>query len=189
MTVCTNIYKKSSIIGKGLTWDENLLCMQDADYNIQALTKGMTHSFVEKAPIDYYYRQVNNSVSKQIYEDQKTESHLYFIDKTVSSIRNRYGARYDYYLKSYIVVFFDFFQKKRRPYFRLLKMPFIMKNPSFFVRILLYAILGAKGKKFLFWPYYQYNIFSVKEWHSIVTNKIGAMVTQKSSFQSFCTKR
>lgn len=176
--VSTNIYRRDSLVNKGMMWDEKLLSMQDADYNIQAFCKGLSHGFAEGGRIDYFYRYLPDSVSKQIDKKEHYVSHLYLINKEVTSIRNAFGPKYDFFLKSYLVVFFDLFRKDKWPFWQLLKQPFVKKNPCFVLRLLVYISFGLRGKKYLFKPYCLYNEKSVREWKEHVASKLSEMVPQ-----------
>ena len=180
VVVCTNIYQRSRLIENGMFWDEKLLSMQDADFNIQALVKGLTHGFADGTRIDYFYRQVEESVSKQIYDEEKIKSHLYLINKEITSISAICGKKYDFYLKSYIVVFFDFFLKRKYPYRQLLRMTFVKNHPFFYLRILVFFIVGMRGKKYLFGPYCHYNNEAIRTWSNIVSKKIDELVLLNS---------
>lgn len=176
IVVATNIYKRDSLVGTGMTWDERLISMQDADYNIQAFCKGLNHGFVEEARIDYFYRCLQGSVSKQIYKKKQFESHLYFVNKEILSIREVYGNKYDFCLKSYIVVFFEFFGKEKWPYKRLLKLSFVRRNILFALRLLAFITLGLRGKRRLFKSYCRYNEISAQEWQTCVSNQLSALI-------------
>ena len=180
IVVSTNIYKRDRLAEKEIVWDENLLSMQDADFNIQAFVKGLTHGFADGKRIDYFYRQVDSSVSKQIYHDEKIKSHLYLINKEISSIRAVFGKKYDFYLKAYIVVFFEFFLNRKYPYRQLLRMTFVKNNPFFYLRILVYFVVGMRGKKCLFGPYCQYNNEAIRTWSNIVSKKMEELVLLNS---------
>lgn len=176
--VSTNIYRRESLVDKGLIWDERLLSMQDADYNIQSLCLGLSHGFAESAKIDYYYRHLDDSISKRIYKKEHIKSHLYLINKEVTSIRKVFGNKYDYYLKSYIVVFFELFKKDKWPYKQLLKINFVKQNPCFALRLFVYVVLGLRGKRLLFGTYCQYNKKAAREWRSYLEGKLSEMVLQ-----------
>lgn len=176
VVVCTNIYRRDSLINKGMQWDERLLSMQDSDYNIQAFCRGLRHGFAEGAMIDYFYRSIPNSVSKRIYGKEQFDSHLYLINKEITSIRKKYGKKLNFFLRSYIVVFFDFFKKERWPYRNLLKQSFVKKNVLFALRLLIYLVIGLRGKRRLFKPYCQYNETSAQEWKTCVSNQLNELI-------------
>ena len=97
IVVASNIYKRSCLKKSCLRWDELLLSMQDADFNIQALSKGLVHAFAEGSRIDYFYRQNNGTVSKQIFKEDKFNSHLYLINKETITIRTVFGKKLDFF--------------------------------------------------------------------------------------------
>jgi len=185
LVVVTNIYRRNSLVDKGLTWDEKLLSMQDADYNIQAFCRGLRHGFALESKIDYFYRFLPNSVSKKIYKNEHYESHLYLIDKELSSIRNVFGHEYDFYLKSFIIVFFEFFNKNKWPYRRLLKLSFVKRNVFFAFRLFMFIAFGLRGKRLFFKSYCQYNEMAVKEWKVCVSNRISELLVQSKHVEIF----
>ena len=170
--VSTNIYKRESLVMTGLSWDERLGCMQDADFNIQALTKGLKHSFAERSRIDYYYRTGHTSVSKRIADPAMFDSHLYLIGKVTDSFRQAYRSKYDFYLKAYIINFLELFKKYRRPVRSLLQLKFVKKHPEFCFKIVLYLFSGMRGRTILFKRYTAYTSDSAKEWSFLVKDVI-----------------
>lgn len=178
IVVNTNIYRRSSLVDKEMVWDERLLSMQDADFNIQAICKGLNQGFAEGSQIDLFYRIVSDSVSKKINVREHKESHLYLVEKEINSIRTVYGKQFDFYLKAYIVVFFELFQKEKWPYKQLLKQPFVKSQPFFALRLLVYIVLGLRGKRRLFKAYCRYNEKSIKDWNACVADKIKELVAQ-----------
>ena len=172
IVVSSNIYKRSSIINAGLSWDEKLGCMQDADFNIQSLTKGLTHSFVEPSRIDYFYRTGHSSVSKRIAEPAMFDSHMYLIKKVTESFRKAFHTQYDDYLKAYIVNFLGLFKKNRKPVHSLLKIGFVKRHPVFLFQLVLYLLGGMRGRKILFKKYIYYSNNSAKEWLVFVSDAI-----------------
>ena len=179
IVVCTNIFKRDSLIEKGLVWDERLLSMQDSDFNIQALCKGLRHEFASDTKIDYFYRHLPDSVSKKVFKKEHYESHVYLIDKEVTSIRNAFGNKYDFFLKSYIVVFFELFKKDKWPYKQLLKQSFVKRNPGFYLRLLLFVMFGLRGKNRLFRPYCQHNEKSIEDWRVCLASKLNTLLMQQ----------
>lgn len=168
----SNIYKRERLISTDLNWDEQVSCMQDADFNIQSLTKGLTHSFAETSRIDYFYRTGHSSVSKRIAEPAMFDSHLYLIKKVTESFRKAFYTQYDEYLKAYIVNFLGLFKKNRKPVHSLLKIRFVKRYPVFFFIIVLYLVGGMRGKKILFKKYISYSNRSAKEWSILVSDAI-----------------
>lgn len=170
--VSSNIYKRDRLIKADLNWDEKVSCMQDADFNIQSLTKGLTHSFAEPCRIDYFYRTGHSSVSKRIAEPSVFDSHLYLIGKVTDSFRHAFRTKYDFYLKAYIVNFLGLFKKDRMHVRSLLKLGFVKRHPIFFFQIVLYLMLKMRGRTILFKRYTIYSNDSAQEWSSLVTDAI-----------------
>lgn len=93
--VWNNIYKKKSIIENKLYWDENLLSLQDADYNILAITKGLKYKYELSKP-DYGYRiNTKDSISKRINTSEHYKSHELYITNTFKNIQKIYNHKFD----------------------------------------------------------------------------------------------
>lgn len=167
IVVSSNIYRRERLIEAGIRWDEIVKSMQDAEFNIQSLTKGLHHGFAIQDRIDYFYRQGVSTVSKRIADPSMFDSHLYLIGKVTRSIQNAFQSRYDFNLKAYIVNFFTLFKRHREPYHALLKLEFVKGHPAFFFRIVLFLLLGMRGKTILFKRYISYSKDAVKQWAEI----------------------
>lgn len=167
--VSSNIYRRKRLVETGIRWDEKVRSMQDADFNIQSLTRGLVHSFAEQGRIDYFYRQGPSTVSKRISEASMFGSHLYLIEKVTESIRRAFQNRYDFNLKAYIVNFIKLFGRNREPYRALMNIGFVRSHPVFFFQIALFLLLGMRGNKLLFNRYMQYSSDSVKQWKDTVS--------------------
>ena len=179
IVVPSNIYRRERLVDVDLRWDERLHSMQDADFNIQSLTKGLIHSFSKDDRIDYFYRQGQSTVSKRIFDSSMFASHLYLIEKVINSIRAKYQSKYDFYLKAYIVNFFELFQKNRTPYLSIMKLDFVKKQPGFFLRIAVLLLLGMRGKNRLFSKYVHYSVNSAKQWSVSVNEVLRKKVTNE----------
>ena len=88
--VWTNIYKTKTLIDKKLLWDNHLLSLQDADFNLMAILSELKYAYVV-TDVDYFIRLTNNgqSVSKKIVDKEYFESHLYAIKKWYVIIHER----------------------------------------------------------------------------------------------------
>lgn len=79
--VCTNIYKRSVLVEKGVKWDEHLKSYQDSDFNLTALRTGMIYKVSNSLP-DYFYRlSAQGSICKKLNTRQSCESQFYFLKK------------------------------------------------------------------------------------------------------------
>ena len=54
---CSVIWKKSSIIMKNISWDEEILGFQDVQFNVAALTSGMKYQMLEDVATDSFWRR------------------------------------------------------------------------------------------------------------------------------------
>lgn len=97
--VWNNIYRRSSLLKINATWDENLLSLQDSDFNIQTLANGLSYSY-SACPPDYGYRiNVGNAnISGNINAQKHHVSHFYGLRKLYSTIFKQYGSRYNHEL-------------------------------------------------------------------------------------------
>lgn len=80
--VWTNIYKTKALREKKLVWDNRLLSLQDADFNLMAILSGLKYSY-GNTEINYFIRFTNNgqSISKRVISQEHLQSHLYAIEK------------------------------------------------------------------------------------------------------------
>lgn len=96
--VWTNIYRRKSLEKSGTRWDENILSLQDSDFNIQNIVrKKMKYSYYEGNEPDYLWRinHSGDSITKRIQSIRHNNSNLYFIDKLIKTIHANYGIEYD----------------------------------------------------------------------------------------------
>ena len=88
-TVVNNMYKRLSLISNNILWDEKLVSLQDADFNISCLNKNLAYLYCNQDRFDYYVRMIGNtsSISKTVFNESQFRSHLWFLKKNIS--RNR----------------------------------------------------------------------------------------------------
>lgn len=104
------IFRKSSLLNMNIKWDVNLLSLQDADFNIQCILRGLRINYCRNAKIDYFVRsENNNSISSSIYRVDRFDSHLYFVKKQFESLsindRIKYKrALYDRLIYTYFLM-------------------------------------------------------------------------------------
>ena len=93
--VWNNIYRTESLRRRHMKWDERLLSLQDADFNISAIAAGMKYTYADARP-DYGYRIVNaSSISKKINSAQHVKSHCLANEKMYATVQGIAGHRYD----------------------------------------------------------------------------------------------
>lgn len=93
--VWNNIYRRASLLEKGVTWDLKLRSLQDAQFNLQCLLAGMKYEYAALPP-DYAYRHgVAGSISKKIHSAEHLESNLYAVSSFYEAVQEKYGHRYD----------------------------------------------------------------------------------------------
>ena len=94
--VWSNIYRADSLRNANLTWDTELLSLQDADFNVQAIIAGLRYDYAHVAP-DYGYRIRHNqgSVSANICTIEHFKSNIYASAKFFETFQTHFGHRYD----------------------------------------------------------------------------------------------
>ena len=142
--VWNNIYRRSSIVRQQLFWDERLLSRQDADFNIQAILKGLKYKYAESARIDYYYRMsASSSISKDIKSMRHQESHLYLLLKILDSLSEGQKSSYRMPLNNYVIEFTRFFvlNKSWQLFSQLLQHPWVKGQKGYTFRLKLFFVL------------------------------------------------
>lgn len=129
----TNIYRKSSLISKNMEWDENLLSMQDTDFNISAMLKDMKFEFAYTfgAKVDYFYRAIpnpENCISGKIKSEKHHYSHIYLLQKVLSSLSDNQRQIYRRELECYIFRFANILRHNNKAYDNLLRIPWVKKQ-------------------------------------------------------------
>lgn len=108
------IFRRERLVEKNISWDEQLLSLQDADFNIQCIINGLRISYAKDAKIDYYARsENNNSISASIYNVSRFDSHLYFVDKMFRNLsmddRKKYrNATYFRLVYTYMLMSYNY---------------------------------------------------------------------------------
>ena len=97
--VWNNIYRTKSLRESEILWDVNLKSLQDSDFNVQALLKGLKYEYCNTSA-DFAYRINANSdsVSKKMKSDEHKQSIPYASEKFFQCYQAHYGYRYDFSL-------------------------------------------------------------------------------------------
>lgn len=151
--VWNNIYRKASLIKYNINWDENMLSKQDADYNIVSLMKGLQGVFADEKSIfvDYYYRKPpqngNKSISSKIYTKDHLESHMYFLHKLMSLMKEDKYSKHEKSFKTFIFMWVKYMTQidGTEPVKRLLAHSYLNNKPILKSRYLLYSRLISKN--------------------------------------------
>lgn len=140
----TNIYRRSSVVKYKLYWDEKILSMQDSDFNIQSIIKGLhfDYSVIENAKVDYFHRvEYNNtSVSHGIHSIPHFGSHIYFLTKISESLSIDQLKKYKHSLELYFFSFAEIIKKDPYYYKQLLNIPWVKSNRCFYFRLKLWSL-------------------------------------------------
>ena len=147
----TNIYRRQSVVNKGLRWDENILSLQDSDFNIQSLLKGLRYEFAKELPIDYFYyvNHSSGSIANKIFTEGHQQSHLYFLNKLHETFTEDQRYRYRYELYDYLFYFINNFSGKSFTR-KLHCLPWLKRRWWFMLRVDIYTALRGKSRHLLF---------------------------------------
>lgn len=148
MVVWNNIYCRQSLVDYGLAWDEKLLSLQDSDFNIQAIVKGLHYEYA-KGNVDYFYRIVNDGIAKKIRTKQHYDSHVYLLNKTLDSVSS-FSNNYDFYLKNHVLLFMEIMKEEKKHLRQIINLSWVCKHWWFRSKLLLLMLFNYRGKKHLF---------------------------------------
>ncbi len=155
--VWTNIYKYSSIKKYNHYWDENILSLQDTDYNIQAIVKNMKYAYAVNSPIDYFWRgQSGNNISNKIHSNPHIDSHIYLINKICCCNELKSNKLIKNDIKIFILSFIDLFNSNKYFKDKLFTLSYFKNNLLFYVQTKLYCLLNKRGIRFIFPHLYKY---------------------------------
>ena len=154
----TNIYKRESLLKVHLDWDEKVMSLQDSDFNIQTLLRGLRYAFATEFPIDYFYRmnQQTGTISSKIFTKEHMRSHLYFISKLYDTLSSEQLRRYRYELDGYLLYFINNF-KGNEFVKQLYSLPVLRRRWWFLLRLNVYSIIRGRSLHLLFPILINYN--------------------------------
>lgn len=97
--VWNNIYRLAALKSHNIIWDENLKSLQDADFNVQAILKGLPYKYILSEP-DYGYRldSASSSISKCSNKSSHFDSNVYALEKFYKEYHKQCGNKYDFQL-------------------------------------------------------------------------------------------
>lgn len=148
MVVWNNIYRRWSLVEFDLRWDERLLSLQDSDFNIQVIVRGLHYEYAD-GNIDYFYRIVDNGIAKKIRTKQHYDSHVYLLNKTLDSV-SLFSKSYDFYLRNHVLLFMDLMHENKFHLKQITKLSWVRKHVWFRFKLLILMLLNFRGKKHLF---------------------------------------
>lgn len=97
--VWNNIYRKKSLEEQNVRWDEQLLSLQDSQFNVDALLAGMRYGYSD-CPADIGWRiGTVGSISKKIDTEAHRKSNEYASSSLKNKIEERYGRKYSFALR------------------------------------------------------------------------------------------
>ncbi len=179
----TNIYRRESIVSFHLSWDERLLSMQDSDFNIQAILKGLSFAYAynEGAKVDYFYRvMVDSSITSKLYTDMHFQSHLYLLNKITESLSSNQKTKYKANLEIYFLIFARLFKYDKNIFIQFLKIRWVKENPSFRIRLIAWRFLGFHFTyKLFFRRIHKNEIDSLSEWKEKMKSYLTSGIVSK----------
>lgn len=174
----TNIYKRDAIVSRSLCWDENILSLQDADWNIQAILSGMKYAYASKdeAKVDYFYRFVPNGIASNIRKSHKHfMSHIYHIEKTLNSLSNEYIIKYERDIRGCLLEFACIMMYDSEAFNALTKISWIQQRFTYLVRLKLLRLMKGHAKFRLFGSSARYHREIQSKWHDYQTKMFNNM--------------
>ncbi|WP_294598998.1 glycosyltransferase family 2 protein [uncultured Bacteroides sp.] len=182
--VVTNIYRITSLVEKGIMWDEHLLSLQDADFNIRNMINGNKYDYAYDARIDYYIRIIphSNSISQSIYNVSHYDSHLYFIHKILKELPIGWKIENKWSIRRRIVYIYTLLGEDSNEHLQQLKNMILMEDnvfyPLFCLSVKLYAFLRKYScPKSIYWAFPYYSLY--KKMHDISRRKRIAKLLKK----------
>lgn len=173
MVVWNNIYRRQAVVDNDLRWDENLLSLQDSDFNIQAMVKRMRYKYAE-GQVDYFYRKVENGIAKKIRTKQHHDSHIYLLGKTLNSVSS-FSPAYDFYLRNHVLLFMDLMRDSPSWMKMITQLPWVRRHMLFRCKLILLLLFKFRGKKRLFKKEVQYSRQMTKHWFDFMKEKAGLL--------------
>ena len=141
----TNIYRRERLIDRLLSWDENLLSMQDSDFNIQCILNGLKYDYAvtENAKVDLFHRVGQNptSIARGIHSVTHFKSHIYLLRKISESLHDDQQIKYKDNLELYFFKFANILKKDPFSYNLFLQIPWVRHNKLFHFRLWLWRFL------------------------------------------------
>ena len=149
MLAVTNIYRYQSLVDNNVHWDERLSSLQDSDFNIQVLAKKLKYSFAERTRVDYFYLITNNGIANKIKTKAHYESHLYLLNKTLTTVSQSTQAN-DVVLQNNILLFYNLIKQDKESVKKILRLQWLRDRKINYLKMWLYILWGGRGKKYLF---------------------------------------
>ena len=182
MVVWNNIYRRQSLIAYDLRWDERLLSLQDSDFNIQAMVKGMRYEYAY-GKVDYFYRLVEKKKKKKIRTQQHNESHAYLLDKTLNSVSS-FSSEYDFFLRNHVLLFMPMLKDDKAFLMTIYNSSWVRSHWMFRLKLLLLLLMKFRGKKYLFKKELRYSGHMTRQWIEFMKKK--AALLRACDLSSFC---
>lgn len=187
--VVTNIYKIQSLIDKDIIWDEQLLSLQDADFNIRNIVNGNKYDYAHNVYIDYYIRIIphSNSISQSICNVLHYDSHLYFLNKIIHELPIGWKTENKWSIRRRMVYIYTLLRSNSDNHLQQLKNIIRMEDeyfyPLFLLSVNVYAFLNKIScPKSVYWafPYYAF----YKRNHDLCCQKKIALSIKKGLIKS-----
>lgn len=141
--VWNNIYRRDSLLASDMTWDTQLLSLQDSDFNIQCILRGLKYEYAKGAKVDYFWRVIPNSgsITQKIRSESHYRSHVYLNKKILKSLSKEQIETYSNALGCRMVFFADIFRPSKHSFIDFINSDYLKSHPWLKLRISLYRHL------------------------------------------------
>lgn len=185
----TNIYRRSSLVSIGHKWDENILSMQDSDFNIQGLIKNLKFDYAVKegAKVDYFHRieQNKSSVSHGIHSIPHFCSHIYLLTKITDSLSMEQKKKYKKNIQIYFLSFAEIIKNDPNSFSRFLNIPWVKRNFLFFIRLKIWKLFRFRmGHRLIFRDVYNLRRKIWGFWKNQMKMKTQEIIIQNNNYSS-----
>lgn len=171
----TNIYKRQSLVDYAIKWDEKILSLQDSDFNIQSLISGMQYMFANDCKVDYFYRIVGNGISKKIRTKAHYESHLYLLNKIISTVSQNKRVS-DVVLQNNILLFYGLLRQNKEAVKKLLHLQWLRDRKCNYLKVWLLILLNGRGRNYLFPQERNFTNVMNQKWQQAIKQNIAAFL-------------
>ena len=178
MVVWTNIYRSSSLKKYKIEWDTKIMSMQDSDFNIQTLIKGMRYDYAVKmdAKIDYFYRKNHNSAatSRNILSKEHFNSHIYLLDKITKELSKKQKKDYKSDLKRYFFSFARIIKSDVKSYNIFIQLDWIKSNKTFYFQLYLWKLFHFRYERYIFHTIRRDNFLIHQKWKDMMKKEMNS---------------
>lgn len=170
----SSIWRKKSILGHQIFWDERLSILQDIDYNLQIFWNNLKYRKFNDPPDCYWRQHDKKSIGKSTDNLVKINSFIYLFEKIYDNLRNKSLLTSERIAVIYKEYFFLCIESHiiRKEYIKSIKYfiinKFLSKNPKYSIQIFVVIVFNL--------------IFSFSDRNRVKVNQILGRLMSKSLF-------